>query len=209
VNIEEQKEEEEEEEVEKTYESMLQQFNMQLLISTFTAGLIVSFCGLASGLQISGTHAEHLYSVGLLLSLLAITFHFFNILISGRCVALCSDHNALLKQQQQEKEKGHSSNMAYFHRTLATCEQLYLHGTLVFGVAVLEMSFVMFKHWVYPVVFCCVVAVGLVVLSTGRFRKMLVLYQNAFRIWALVGRVVGKRQKGNYGRQQQQRHVQV
>lgn len=167
------------------YKSMLEQFNMQLLVSTFTAGIILAWCSLVKVLQINGAHAELLYNVGLLLSLLAIAFHFFNILLSGRCVALCSDHTDL---------KDH--NMRYFYNVLETCEQLYLHGMMMFGVAVLEMTFIMFDQVVYPAVFCGAVALGMAVLAAGQFRKLSVLYQNMIRIKALAwrfGRRVGRK----------------
>ncbi|KAF8623934.1 hypothetical protein AX15_006101 [Amanita polypyramis BW_CC] len=166
----------------RTYETLMQQFNMQLVISTFSAGLIVSFCGLAQTLLADGPHVKRLYNVGLLLSLFAITFHMFNIIISGRGAALCSDHT-LVKEH----------TIGYFYRALETCEQLYLHGTLFFVVAVLEMSFVMFDSVVYPAVFCGVALLGGVVLVTGKFRKVSVMYQNVVRMKAVVWTVSGRR----------------
>ncbi|KAK2467626.1 hypothetical protein APHAL10511_000481 [Amanita phalloides] len=118
---------------------------MQLLISTFTASLTASFVGLSKSLQIEGAYAQRLFNVGALFSLFALVMHIFNILISGRATALCSNHT-LVKEH----------TLAYFHCALATCEQLYLHGTLVFGVAMLELSFVMFNSIIYPAVFCSV-----------------------------------------------------
>ena len=133
---------------------------------------------------IEGPHAKRLFNVGLLLSLFAITFHLFNVIISGRGTALCSDHT-LVKEH----------TIAYFHRALATCEQLYLHGTLIFVVAVLEMSFAMFDSVVYPAVFCGVAALGGVVLVTGKFRKVSVMYQNVARVKALMWTLSGKVRK--------------
>ncbi|KAK2467612.1 hypothetical protein APHAL10511_000467 [Amanita phalloides] len=166
---------------EKTYAILSQQFNMQLLISTFTASLTVSFVGLSKSLQIEGAYTQRLFNVGALLSLFALAMHIFNILISGRAAALCSNHT-LVKEH----------TLAYFHRALATCEQLYLHGTLVFGVAMLELSFVMFNSIIYPAVFCGVTALAGIALLTGKFRKVSVLYKNAVRVKALVWTLGGR-----------------
>ena len=149
--------------------------------STFTAGLIVSFCGLGKALQRDGEYAERLFNVGVLLSFFAMTFHMFNIIISGRAAALCSDHTTIKEYP-----------LSYFHNSLATCEQLYLHGTLVFVVAVLEMSFAMFDRVIYPAVFCGVSGLAGLVLVSGRYRKVSVMYRNLVRLKAIVTMLGGK-----------------
>jgi len=128
-----------------------------------------------------GAYAQRLFNVGLLLSFFAITFHMFNIIISGRAAALCSDHT-LVKEYP----------LSYFYNSLATCEQLYLHGTLVFVVAVLEMSFAMFDSVIYPAVFCGVAALAGVVLVTGRYRKVSVMYRNVLKMKAVAVTLGGK-----------------
>ena len=105
----------------------------------------------------------------------------FNIIISGRGAALCSDHT-LVKEYP----------LSYFHNSLATCEQLYLHGTLLFVVAVLEMSFAMFDNVIYPAVFCGVAALAGVVLLTGRYRKVSVMYRNVLKMKTVAVTVGGK-----------------
>ncbi|KAF8628060.1 hypothetical protein AX17_006063 [Amanita inopinata Kibby_2008] len=165
----------------KTYESLLHQFNMQVVISTFSAGLIVAYCSLAQATLRASKHNQRLFNVGVLLSLFAIAFHAGNIVISGRSAALCSDHTVTKKH-----------TLAYFHRALAACEQLYLHGTIFFVVAVFEMSFTMFDTVVYPAVFCGVSIVGVVLLVTGKYREVSVMWRNLVWMKAMVLTMSGR-----------------
>ena len=156
-------------------------YNPNARQSTFTAGLNVSFCGLGKALLNNGAYAQRLFNVGVLLSFFSMTCHMFNIIISGRAAALCSDHTIVKVYP-----------LSYFHDSLATCEQLYLHGTIIFVTAVLEMSFAMFDNVVYPAVFCGVAALAGLVLVTGRYRKVSVMYRNMVKLKAVATTLGGK-----------------
>ncbi|KAK2465113.1 hypothetical protein APHAL10511_002921 [Amanita phalloides] len=152
---------------EKTYEILLQQFNMQLLISTFTASLAVSFVGLSKSLQIEGAYPQRLFNVSALLSLFALALHIFNILISGRAALL-----------EPYPDQG-----AHLPTSIAPSPRASSSGTLVFGATMLELSFVLSDSIIYPAVFCGVTALVGIALLTG---KVSVMYRNVVRVKVMV-----------------------
>ncbi|KIL58250.1 hypothetical protein M378DRAFT_170835 [Amanita muscaria Koide BX008] len=93
------------------FDALGQQFTTLVIISTFTANLIIAFLTLAHNL-ISGRQDIYAYSmiieVGQFLALIGMATHAGVIIISGRCAALASKHakkQAKLVDEQREEEK--------------------------------------------------------------------------------------------------------
>ncbi|KAK2467611.1 hypothetical protein APHAL10511_000466 [Amanita phalloides] len=107
------------------------------------------------------------YDVALLFSFLAIAFHAGSIIISGRGAVLCSDPYVTGWRP-----------VKYFDDTLVLCEHLHLDGTVFFVIAVFESSFLAFEYWVYPLIFCGVSLLGVILFFSGKYREISVVYKD-------------------------------
>ncbi|TFK41758.1 hypothetical protein BDQ12DRAFT_720572 [Crucibulum laeve] len=124
----------------KEYEALAEQFNSLVVISTFTAGLIVSFLSLVYG--IIATEHRMAFDFGMLLSFLAMGAHLGNIVIAGRGVAVIS--------QQQAIEENVLHDLAYFRHYLAICEQLQFWATILFVASIIVLCFFIFSSVAFP-----------------------------------------------------------
>ncbi|KAF8630997.1 hypothetical protein AX15_002688 [Amanita polypyramis BW_CC] len=157
------------------YKSFVHQFNVKVALSTFACSLIVAHASLVNG--IARTHQDGSskgyigngipYNVGLLLSFLAIAFHAASIIISGRGAVLCSDLHVIGQHP-----------IEYFERTLVLCEHLQLDGIVFFVLVVFESSFLVFDHYVYPLIFCGLSLFGIVLFFSGKYREVSVVYKD-------------------------------
>ncbi|KAF8628066.1 hypothetical protein AX17_006069 [Amanita inopinata Kibby_2008] len=168
---------------EKKYKSLMNQFNVQIALSTFACTLIVAFCAFVNAVisRHNGGRGHGIpFNVGVLLGFLAIAFHAGNIVISGRGAALCSGWHVVDKPERP---------VSYFLDTLAVCEHLYLHGTIFFILAVFEMSFIIFDHYVYPAIFCGMSLLGVLLLFTGKYREVSVVHKELVFIVRFLKRI--------------------
>ncbi|KAG6856164.1 hypothetical protein H0H87_006971, partial [Tephrocybe sp. NHM501043] len=104
----------------KAFEALGSQFNMLVVISTFTASLIIAFLSLVKSIVIDNHQIA--FDVGMLLSFFAMSIHFGNIIVAGRGSALTSQHTA-------DDDAEHT--LAYFHHYLQLCEQLQFFATVI------------------------------------------------------------------------------
>jgi uncharacterized membrane protein YiaA len=117
--------------------------------STFTASLIVAFMSLVQSIVLDRHRVA--FDIGMLLALFAMSMHFGNIIVAGRGSALTSQYSAV----NQDKY-----DLAYFRLYLEVCEQLQLIATILFIVAVVQLTFFMFAEIEYPLILLGVALFG-------------------------------------------------
>jgi len=83
------------------------------------------------------------FDVGMLLSFFAMSMHFGNIIVAGRGSALTSQYSAGDED---------AYDLAYFRLYLGLCEQLQLIATMLFIVAMVQLTFFMFREIEYPLI---------------------------------------------------------
>ncbi|KIL64678.1 hypothetical protein M378DRAFT_570743 [Amanita muscaria Koide BX008] len=154
------------------FESLRKQFEMQVVISTFSAGLIVGFGSLIHNLLVQSPGNKKLFDAGLLVSFFTISCHIFIIAISGRCASMSSDN-------QITGSMDHGRGLLNF--ALLTCDHLYMVAIYSFSATLLMMSFVVFENVAYPAAYCGTVALGIVALFSSRLKHLMVLYR-VFRL---------------------------
>ncbi|KAL4253629.1 hypothetical protein ABKN59_003422 [Abortiporus biennis] len=132
------------------YESLSEQFNVLVLISTFTVALIFSFLSLANDI-INNSNTTH-FEVGMLLAFLSIGIHLWVAVVAGRAATIC------YREARTPKDRREFSP-SKFSPYLILGEQLQVFGTVLFIPAVLLLIWNMFDHIVYSIVLY-VLAVG-------------------------------------------------
>lgn len=138
------------------YGSFTSQFSTLILISTFTAALVIAFLTFSRDalLKANETIADNLYMhIGTLLGFLATATHLLIIIIAGRASTLCHQIQALGKRPRDV-------SFGDFHLYFYSCEQLHFLATALFLITLLFLSFALFHplitHSVILYVFTCV-----------------------------------------------------
>ncbi|KAF8872506.1 hypothetical protein BD779DRAFT_1679672 [Infundibulicybe gibba] len=141
----------------KSLDALTDQFNMLVVISTFTASLIVSFIQLVK--DVMEVENRLAFDVGMFLSFLAMGVHFGNIIVAGRGAALTSQHEVMAD------EGGYDAK--YFGHYLELCEQLQFAATILFISSIILLSFFVFSKLTFPIVLLAIssLLVGLVFYS--------------------------------------------
>ncbi|GLB38952.1 hypothetical protein LshimejAT787_0601140 [Lyophyllum shimeji] len=157
------------------FEALVSQFNMLVVISTFTASLIVSFLSLVKSIVVDNHPVA--FDIGMLLSFLAMSLHFGNIIVAGRGSALTS-------QRAADRDGRH--DLAYFRHYLALCEQLQFLATVVFLVSIVQLTFFIFHDIIFPFVLLgCAVFGGLVVFWSA-YWQVSMTYRNLHFVFSKV-----------------------
>ncbi|KAG6852782.1 hypothetical protein C0991_009119 [Blastosporella zonata] len=138
-----------------------------MIVSTFTASLIISFLSLVKSIVIDNHQTA--FDIGMLLSFFAMSIHFGNIIVAGRGSALTSQHVV-------DDEVGH--DLAYFYHYLELCEQLQFFATLVFLISVAQLTFIVFHRLLYPLVLMGIAAVGSLIVFWSVYWKVSMTFRN-------------------------------
>ncbi|KAF8814246.1 hypothetical protein BYT27DRAFT_7179631 [Phlegmacium glaucopus] len=153
---------------EKFYDALTQQFNMLVVISTFTAGLIVGFLALVDALILPNHRTA--FNVGMLFSFFALSLHFGNIIVAGRGAAISTQH-LIVGNKDYTPE--------YFRYYLSVCEQLQFAATLLFIVSIVILSFYIFgTSLAFPLVLMFVAVVGTLVVFWSAYWKVSITFRN-------------------------------
>ncbi|KDR72758.1 hypothetical protein GALMADRAFT_764789 [Galerina marginata CBS 339.88] len=148
---------------EKHFESLNQQFTMLVIISTFTAALIVAFLSLVYSI-IGPTH-KTAFNIGMLFSFMALLIYFGNIIIAGRGAAITA---------QPDREH----DLPYFKFYLTTCEQLQFFALILFIVSVTIMAFLIFISVAFPIVLLFFSAIGIAIVFSSTYWKVSITSRN-------------------------------
>ncbi|PPQ65810.1 hypothetical protein CVT26_000395, partial [Gymnopilus dilepis] len=135
-------------------EDLNRQFTMLVVISTFTAALIVAFLSLVFSLI--GTHHKTAFNVGMFFSFISLLIHLGDIVIAGRGAALAS---------QQDKLKLYNAH--FFKVYLTICEQLQFLALIVFAVSIAVMIFLIFSSVAFPIVLVFLSFIGIMVVFSS------------------------------------------
>ncbi|KAF5324352.1 hypothetical protein D9619_011333 [Psilocybe cf. subviscida] len=147
-------------------ENLNQQFNMQVLESTFTAALIVAVLSLV--VSIISDNRSTTFNVGMLFAFISVGIHFGNIVIAGRGIALTAQIDELLP----------GKDASYFRFYLAACEQLQFVATLVFILSTIIMTFIIFSSVAYPIVLLVLSIVSLVFVFSSVYWEVSMTFRN-------------------------------
>ncbi|KAG5645634.1 hypothetical protein DXG03_005625 [Asterophora parasitica] len=160
---------------EKEYEALVSQFNMLVVIATFTASVIISYLSLVKSI----VEKDHpvAFDIGMLLSFFAMNLHFGNIVVAGRGSALAS-------QLPAEHETKYT--LKYFHHYLELCEQLQFFATILFFVSVMFLTFFIFHDITLPIILLAVSCFGGLIVFWSAYWKVSMTFRN---IMTIVGHV--------------------
>ncbi|KAF8908493.1 hypothetical protein CPB84DRAFT_1843398 [Gymnopilus junonius] len=146
-------------------EDLNRQFTMLVVISTFTAALIVSFISLV--FNIVDTRHKTAFNVGMFFSFISLLIHLGDIVIAGRGAALAS---------QQDKLKLHDSH--FFNVYLTICEQLQFVALIVFTVSIAVMIFLIFSSVAFPIVLVFLSLIGIFVVFSSAYWEVSITLRN-------------------------------
>lgn len=149
------------------YDSLTQQFNMLVVISTFTAGLIVSFLSLVA--QLIGSNHRTPFNIGMLFAFFALAFHLGNLIVAGRGAAITAQHLVIGSKQYDP---------GYFRFYLSVCEQLQFAATLLFIVSIVILTFYIFISLAFPLVLLFISAIGALVVFWSSYWKVSITFRN-------------------------------
>ncbi|RDB27527.1 hypothetical protein Hypma_003839 [Hypsizygus marmoreus] len=131
------------------YKSLAEQFGTLVIISTFTASLIVAFLSLAHDViadnpsPVATMHLE----IGLLLALSATGVHLGVIVVGGRAAALCFRLAAVARSPSQvEANIIADFKDINFYRYITYCNRLQLIGAMLLLSSFLFLTFSLFSH---------------------------------------------------------------
>ncbi|KAF5383234.1 hypothetical protein D9615_004918 [Tricholomella constricta] len=167
----------------KKFEALGSQFNMIVVISTFTASLIISYLSLVKSI-VNDNHAVA-FDIGMFLSYFAMNIHFGNIIVAGRGSALTS---------QLPVDDAPGYDLKYFHHYLELCEQLQFFATIVFLAAVTQLTFFVFHDITLPLILLGVSAFSSLVVFWIAYWKVSITLRNlkfiirrvrGLRIWSM------------------------
>ncbi|PPQ78313.1 hypothetical protein CVT25_011684 [Psilocybe cyanescens] len=147
----------------KYFDSVSQQFSMLVVISTFTAGLILAFLSLVYA--IIGTNHRTDFSVGMFFAFIAVFIHFGNIVLAGRGASLTSQQNR-------------QHDFQYFKFYLAICEQLQFVAIIFLVISSIIMSFLIFSSVAFPVVLLLLSLVGILVVFSSAYWEISITFRN-------------------------------
>lgn len=135
--------------------------------STFSCGLILSFCGFINGIVARREHSFYplLFEVGVLTSFVAIVFHIWNIFLSKRGASLCSKHIEL-------KPSPTDQPLRQGLECLMWSKRLFSWGIYLFSVSVSVMAVLMFDNIPYMTVFLSVYWFAAAHLLFGHYRNV-------------------------------------
>jgi hypothetical protein len=105
----------------------------------------------------------------MLLAFFAMSLHFGNIIVAGRGSALTSQHSAVDRE---------AYDLAYFHLYLELCEQLQFIATVLFIVAIVQLTFVIFSEIKYPLVLLGVAVFGGLIVFWSVYWRVSVTFRN-------------------------------
>ncbi|KAF8814244.1 hypothetical protein BYT27DRAFT_7179630, partial [Phlegmacium glaucopus] len=144
---------------EKFYDVLTQQFNMLVVISTFTAGLIVGFLALVDALILPNHRTA--FNVGMLFSFSLYLF-----------ISVTSSTQHLIVGNKDYTPE-------YFRYYLSVCEQLQFAATLLFIVSIVILSFYIFgTSLAFPLVLLFIAVVGTLVVFWSAYWKVSITFRN-------------------------------
>ncbi|KDR69943.1 hypothetical protein GALMADRAFT_160121 [Galerina marginata CBS 339.88] len=161
----------------KEFEKMYSQFNILVLISTFTTALIIAFLSLIAQV-VNGPHSL-VYEIGMWLAFLASGVHLWVAIVAGRAALLSLPSENKPKTRPELVEK----DLVHF---LVLCEQLQLLGTIIFAPSALILIPKTFdREWFGISLYIMAVASIFFIFRAG-FWKASVLANNFMGVWEMV-----------------------
>lgn len=186
--------------------SLSSEFNILVLISTFTAALVIAFLSLAQSL-IGNVRSSRPYQFGLFFSFVAMGFHLFATLVASRAGMICfrlsksldthlsidqdSSDSQTIEEHRNVGEDGlnrlkpdtrswydRKLDMTDFQRFLVLCEQLQLIGTTIYIPSALFLLFFMFERKEFPIVIYAMTGLGGLAVYRLGFWKVSVLWRD-------------------------------
>lgn len=109
------------------------------------------------------------FDVGMLLAFFAMSLHFGNIIVAGRGSALTSQYSAAADNDY---------DLAYFQLYLKLCEQLQFIATILFIVAIVQLTFVIFSEIKYPLVLLGVACFGGLIVFWSVYWRVSITFRN-------------------------------
>jgi len=159
---------------EESYANLAQQFNMRVVISTFTAALIVLFLVLVDG--IIGPRRRIAFSVGMLFAFIALSIHFANIFLAGR--------GAMLTTTTGTK---HDIESLIFY--LAICGNLQVASAVLFLISIVVMIFLIFSSIAFPLVLLFLSGIGALMVFTSAYWEISISLANIQFLTANIRRL--------------------
>jgi len=186
--------------------SLSSEFNILVLISTFTAALIISFLSFAQSVIDNTTSSNRTpFQYGMFFHIISIGFHLFAALVAARSGMICfrisksldiqmatdgtSDSQTIEEypnvnnSDRPTKPPIHTSydqrlHMSDFRRFLILCEQLQLIGTTIYFPSALFLIFYMFDRIEFAIVLYAMTGIGAVAVYRLGFWKVSVLWHD-------------------------------
>ncbi|KIM38022.1 hypothetical protein M413DRAFT_30435 [Hebeloma cylindrosporum] len=159
------------------YATLAQQFHMRVVISTFTAVLIVMLLALVDG--IIGPRRRIAFSVAMLFSFMALSIHFANIFLAGRGAMLTTTTIS----------GGTNPDIDSLRFYLAICGNLHLASTVLLLVSIAVMIFLIFSSIAFPLVLLFLSGIAALIVFVSAYWEVPVTLGNVVFLAANVGRL--------------------
>jgi len=184
-------------------DSLSSQFNILVLISTFTAALIISFLSLAQ--SVIGDASGKPYQFGLFFSAIAIGFHLLAVIVASRAGMLSFRLSKSIESentQEPQTEDPHTGSvdsrtsvtgiytrppgpqlrLVDFQRFLVLCEQLQLVGTTIYIPPALFLLYYMFRDVQFVIAIYVITGIGALVVYRLGFWKVSLLWHDLHHV---------------------------
>ncbi|KAM6492162.1 hypothetical protein JOM56_011886 [Amanita muscaria] len=150
------------------YKTFLKRSNFNILISTFALTLLGAYVTFVTNYartmsRISYAHGIVFNIFILLLPCMSIVLNSWCTLVSARCAVLCSDPKIIAMKKYRAE---------YFEEHLAVCQNLNLHGILLFALSAGGSVFFCFEDYVYPLFICGFSFFVFVLIFAGKYRSL-------------------------------------
>jgi uncharacterized membrane protein YiaA len=109
------------------------------------------------------------FDIGMLLAFFAMSMHFGNIIVAGRGSALTSQYSTANQD---------AYDLAYFQLYLGLCEQLQFIATILFIVAIVQLTFFMFDEIEYPLILLGVALFGGLIVFWSVYWRVSMSFRN-------------------------------
>jgi len=184
--------------------SLSSEFNILVLISTFTSALIISFLSFSQNIIVNARNSRP-FQFGMFFSIISIGFHLFAALLAARAGMICfrisksldiqvAPVGALDSQTVEEQPNvndvddrlkcpTHTSydgrlDMPDFQRFIVLCEQLQLMGTALYFPSALFLIFYIFERMEFAIAIYALTGVGTWAIYSLGFWKVSVLWHD-------------------------------
>lgn len=150
------------------YKTFLKRSNFNILISTFALTLLGAYVTFVANYtrtmnRINYVNGTVLNIFILFLPCMSIVLNSWCTLVSARCAVLCSDPK-IIEMKKYSAE--------YFEDHLAVCQNLNLHGLLLFALSATGSIFFCFEDYIYPLFICGFSLVVFVLIFAGKYRAL-------------------------------------